>query len=87
MLTGDSEQLRACASVRTLATDLQQKFSNFTVQRGGRSASTLLIASLLLGVSSAAVLRRRRQPNIGRPGSERGADEEARCHGTAHAGA
>jgi hypothetical protein len=55
MSTGDSEQLRACASARTLASSFQQTFSNLTAQRGRRTASTLLIASLMLGVSSAAV--------------------------------
>jgi len=55
MLTGDSEQLRACASARTLAFGFQQKISNPTPQYSGRTASTLLIASLMLGVSSAAV--------------------------------
>ena len=56
MLTGDSEQLRACAFARTLASGFQQKFNFFTAQHCGRSASTLLIASLMLGVSTAAVL-------------------------------
>jgi len=55
MLTGDSEQLRACALVRTLAPGSQRKSSHLTAQHGGRTASTLLIASLMLGVSSAAV--------------------------------
>jgi hypothetical protein len=55
MLTGDSEQLRACALVRTLAPGFQRKFSHLTAQHSGRTASTLLIASLMLGVSSAAV--------------------------------
>jgi hypothetical protein len=55
MLTGDSEQLRACASARTLAFGFQEKISNPTMQYSGRTASTLLIASLMLGVSSAAV--------------------------------
>ncbi len=55
MLTGDSEQLRACARVRTLAPALQRKFNHLTAQHSGRTASTLLIASLMLGVSSAAV--------------------------------
>ena len=55
MSTGDSEQLRACASARTLASSFQQTFSNLTAQRGRRTVSTLLIASLMLGVSSAAV--------------------------------
>jgi len=55
MLTGDSEQLRACAFVRTLAPGFQRKFSHLTAQYSGRTASTLLIASLMLGVSSAAV--------------------------------
>ena len=55
MLTGDSEQLRACASARTLASGFHRKFSHLTAQHSGRTASTLLIASLMLGVSSAAV--------------------------------
>ena len=55
MLTGDSEQLRACALVRTLAPGFQRKFSHLTARHSGRTASTLLIASLMLGVSSAAV--------------------------------
>src|SRR5512147_1763395 len=55
MLTGDSEQLRACARVRTLAPGFQRQFSHPTAQHCGRTASTLLIASLMLGVSSAAV--------------------------------
>ena len=55
MLTGDSEQLRACAFVRTLAPGFQGKISHLTAQHSGRTASTLLIASLMLGVSSAAV--------------------------------
>ena len=55
MLTGDSEQLRACALVRTLAPGSQRKFSHLTARHSGRTASTLLIASLMLGVSSAAV--------------------------------
>ena len=55
MLTGDSEQLRACASARILASGFQRKLSHLTAQHSGRTASTLLIASLMLGVSSAAV--------------------------------
>src|SRR3954471_7949160 len=55
MLTGDSERLRACASARTLAPGFQRKFSHLMAHQGGRTASTLLIASLMLGVSSAAV--------------------------------
>jgi Phosphate-selective porin O and P len=38
------------------ASRFQRKFTSANVQRGGRSTSTLLIASLMLGVSSAAVL-------------------------------
>ena len=56
MLTGDSEQLRASACVRILALGYQQTFSNSIALHRGRSASTLLIASLMLGVSSAAAL-------------------------------
>jgi len=55
MLTGDSEQLRACAPVRNVAPGSQRKLSHQTAQHSGRTASTLLIASLMLGVSSAAV--------------------------------
>src|SRR5436190_781184 len=55
MLTGDSEQLSACALARTLAPGFQRKFSHLTARHSGRTASTLLIASLMLGVSSAAV--------------------------------
>jgi len=55
MLTGDSEQLRACAPVRTLAPSFQRKLSPPTAQHNGRAASTLLIASLMLGVSSVSV--------------------------------
>src|SRR6202171_5714487 len=40
------------------ASGFQRKPSSVNVQRGGRSTSTLLIASLMLSVSSAAVLAR-----------------------------
>jgi len=55
MLTGDSEQLRACASARTLASGSQQEFNHVTAQPSGRTLSTLFVASLMLGVSSATV--------------------------------
>jgi hypothetical protein len=55
MLTGDSEQLRACACARTLASGSYRKPSHATAKHGGRSGSTLLVASLMLSVSSAAV--------------------------------
>jgi hypothetical protein len=58
MLTCDSWPLRARARVPVslLASGFQPKRGNLTAGRGGRGASTLLIASLMLGVSSAAVL-------------------------------
>ena len=59
MLTGDSEQLRACASARTLASGFQRTLSFLIVPHRGRTVSTLCVASLMLGVSSAAVFAAR----------------------------
>jgi len=56
MPIGDSVKLRACASARPLASRFQRTMFNLRIRCGDRSPSTMLIASLMLGVSSSAVL-------------------------------
>jgi hypothetical protein len=58
MSFGDSEQLRACrcTSESIHGSGFERKLGNLTTRRSGRAASTLLVASLMLGVSSVAVL-------------------------------